>query len=126
MEDIILFCVEMGFSLIASVLVLVYLGSLLKQMLLDLCGTEERASFWLGFSKLIFIFLPLLTVVFFSNNDMPVSRVSAQMLRDTLSRILFGELAALCMVGYVIWKSISSKSVKEADEIVRSTAKEVS
>ncbi len=125
MEDIILFCVEVGFSLIASFLVLVYLGSLLRQMLIDLCGTEERASFWLGFSKLIFIFLPLLIVVFYSDNEMTVSRVTAQMLRETLSKVLFGELVALCMVGFVLWRSISSKSRYDKSAAVPSSAKGV-
>ena len=125
MEEIILFCIELGFSLATSIVVLVYLGTFLRQMLIDLCGNEERASFWLGFSKLIFIFLPLLIVVFFSENDIAVSKVSAQMLRDTLSKVLFGELVALCMVGYVLWKSIASKAKKESDTTIPSSAKEV-
>ena len=125
MTDIILFCAEVGFSLVASTFVLFYLGSLLKQILVDLCGTEERANFWLVFSKLVFLFLPLLIVVFNGSNKAIITGVTAQVLRDILSRVLIGELTALCMVGFVLWQSISSRSKKEKDPLSSLISKEV-
>ena len=114
MTDIILFCAEVGFSLAASALVLIYMGALLKRMLVDLCGTEERAAFWLGFSKLVFIFFPLLVVVFFGGKtEVAASSVTGQMLRDILARVLAGELTALCMVGYVLWQTIAAATKKD-------------
>ena len=36
-----------------------YLKSHLKAILIDLCGTERRADFWMAFSNVILILVPL-------------------------------------------------------------------
>lgn len=37
-----------------------YLKAHLKNLLVELCGTEERASFWLAFSNVTLVLVPLI------------------------------------------------------------------
>lgn len=125
MEDIILFCVEVVLSLAASIFILIYLGGLLKSMLDELCGTKERGAFWFGFSKLVFIFLPLLVVIYYGDGYCAKTGVTSQMLRDMASRVIFGELITLATIGFVLWRTISSKNRKEKQTSLNLPGKEV-
>jgi hypothetical protein len=50
--------------LLGSLIVVLYLGSHLRRLLTDMCGTEERAGFWTAFSKIILVLLPLICALF--------------------------------------------------------------
>ncbi|MDH3975588.1 MAG: hypothetical protein OEV42_15020 [Deltaproteobacteria bacterium] len=125
MEDLVLFGLEVGLSLAASIFVLIYLGGLLKSILTDLCGTEERADFWLGFSKLIFLFFPLLVVIFSSNHSLASTGITSQMLRSIISKVILGELVTLSIVGFVLWMTISTTPQEKSQESINTAKKEV-
>ena len=118
MGDLILFGLEVGLSLSASIFVLVYLGGLLKSMLTEVCGTEERADFWLGFSKLVFVFFPLLVVIYAGNYSWTSAGITSQMLRGITSKVILGELITLSIVGFVIWMSATSQGKEENEKEV--------
>jgi len=46
-------------TFITSLLVVAYLRSPLRAILTDLCGTVERANFWLAFSNVTLVLVPL-------------------------------------------------------------------
>jgi hypothetical protein len=52
-----------------------YLTSRLRGILIDLCGTERRADFWMAFSNVILILVPLVFAMQFhsaDDQDLPV------------------------------------------------------
>ncbi len=56
-----------GMTLVASILVVAYLRDSLHRMLTDICGTEERATFWRG----IFNVTAVLTPALIATNYLP-------------------------------------------------------
>ena len=92
---------------------------------MELCGTADRAGFWIGFTKLMFIFLPLMIVLLFSASDNIAPEHIIPQIRNILSRVLIGELITLCMVGYVIWKSIRTATMSAWEKFIQSTGVDV-
>ena len=84
---------------------------------------SDRAGFWMGFTKLMFLFLPLMIVLLFSNS-MDTEYIIPQ-IRNILSRVLIGELITICIVGYVIWKSIRTSTMSAWEKFVQSTGIDV-
>ena len=60
MNTIFAFLIEVVTTFVICVLIFRYLRPFLNRILVDLCGTEERAHFWTIFSSIILIGLPLL------------------------------------------------------------------
>ncbi len=58
MNDVAAFALDLALTLIAALLLTVYLGPSLLRILVDLCGTEERARFWLTFSRILLVGIP--------------------------------------------------------------------
>src|SRR3989338_4967752 len=88
MKALIIFGTEIGLAAIISLCIIFYLGKLLRTILVELCGTADRAGFWMGFTKLMFLFLPLMIVLLFSNS-MDTEYIIPQ-IRNILSRVLIG------------------------------------
>lgn len=125
MNGLILFGTEVGLSLVISLCIILYLGKLLRTILVELCGTADRAGFWMGFTKLMFMFLPLMIVLLFSAGDNIDTEHIISQIRNILSRVLIGELATLCMVGYVIWKSIRASTMSSWEKFIQNTGVDV-
>lgn len=60
MNAIFFFLLEVILTLAICMLVFRYLRPFLNRILVDLCGTEDRAQFWTVFSNIILVGLPLL------------------------------------------------------------------
>ena len=58
MNTIISFLVQILLTLILSSVIVSYIRPTLRKVLVDLCGTEERAQFWTAFSNVLLIGLP--------------------------------------------------------------------
>lgn len=101
MNTIITFLLEIILTLIVSVLIVGYLRLFLKKVLLDLCGTEDRAQFWTAFSNILLIGMPTI----FSLNYTPEA-ISAEDLFFEVARKLSGNvgafLFALIGVGLIV------------------------
>lgn len=54
------FLIGLGLTLGSAVLVVAYLQGPLKTILIDLCGTVERARFWTAFSNVTLTPVPLI------------------------------------------------------------------
>ena len=55
-----LFLVGIGITLLMSLTVVIYLMNPLRKILTELCGTRERADFWLAFSNVALMLTPLI------------------------------------------------------------------
>jgi hypothetical protein len=60
MNTISAFLLEIVITIAISALTFRYLKYFLNRVLIDLCGTEDRAQFWTVFSGIVLIGLPLL------------------------------------------------------------------
>jgi uncharacterized membrane protein YhaH (DUF805 family) len=54
------FLVDVGLVAVLSVGLVAYVKTHLKALLIELCGTAERASFWLAFSNVTLVLVPLI------------------------------------------------------------------
>ena len=60
MNTIFSFLIEVVLTLVISVLLVRYLRPYLRKVLIDLCGTEDRAQFWTAFSNILLIGMPII------------------------------------------------------------------
>lgn len=78
-----------------------YLRPHLRRILTDLCGTQERAQFWVAFSSILLVGLPLI----FSMGYNPMESSTAILFFDAASQVrinLFGFLLALLGIGFTV------------------------
>ena len=106
MNTLVLFLIEVLLCFAISVSLIYLLKPVLCDMLIDICGTETRAAFWVMFTQLMLIISPLLLVIYFAPTQDVLAINTAEALKDTLFRTLLGDFVALATIGVVIWKSI--------------------
>ncbi len=101
MNTIVSFLTQITITILIVSLIVGYLRPHLKKVLLDLCGTEERAQFWTVFSNILLIGLPLI----FALNYKPEFTNSENLffnLAGQLSDNLGGLMLALVCVGIIV------------------------
>ncbi len=95
------FGIELVLTVVAAFLLVYYLVSSLHRVLVDLCGTDDRARFWSVFTRILLIGAPAVAALGYR----PEQAGSAGFYFDItaqLSRNLTGLLAAVVAVGLVI------------------------
>jgi hypothetical protein len=60
MNTIGLYLIQLSTTLLIAAGLAAYLRPTLRRVLLDLCGTEERAQFWTSFSNIMLVALPVI------------------------------------------------------------------
>ena len=90
MNTILFFALQIFLTLIVVGLIVGYLRPFLKRILVDLCGTEDRAQFWTAFSNILLFGLPLL----FSLNFRPLAANNEELFFEVVSKIS-GNLGAM-------------------------------
>jgi hypothetical protein len=101
MNTLLSFGVQIVLTLFISMLLAGYLRPFLRNVLADLCGTEERAQFWTAFSTLLLIGMP----VIFALNYRPEATNTEELFFEVarkLSGNLGGLLVALISIGLMI------------------------
>ena len=81
--------------------VVTYFRSHLRRILVDLCGTTDRARFWEVFSCILLVGMPLI----FGMGYTPQDGETARLFFDAASQVrvnLFGFLVALAGIGFVV------------------------
>ena len=112
MNSLTLFLIEVVVCVGISSVVVSLLKPLLREILVDTCGNQTRAEFWVMFTQLMLIIAPLLIVIYFAPTKEIVHINVVEVIQDTLFRSLLGDFLALAMIGRVISKSIDT--LKEA------------
>lgn len=101
MNSIISFSLEVILTLIIFSLIVAYLRPFLRRILVDLCGTEERAQFWTAFSNILLIGLPLIIALAYR----PEANTGEDLFFDVVGRLsgnLAGFLVALIGIGMFV------------------------
>ena len=78
-----------------------YMRPFLKRILVDLCGTEERAQFWTVFSNILLVGLPLLISLMYQPKVSQTEELFFELTHRT-SGNLFGFMFALIAVGFIV------------------------
>ena len=100
MNIIITFSIEIAITLLIVIFVLAYLRPFLRRILLDLCGTEDRAQFWTTFTNIVLLSLPMISALGFSPTTSLSNTVLvvAHQLKSNLLSFIFG----LAFIGSVL------------------------
>jgi len=101
MNTIVSFLAQLAITFLIVFLIVGYLRPHLRKVLVDLCGTEERAQFWTAFSNILLIGLPVIFAMNyrpeFSNTEDLFFNVAGK-----LSGNLGGLLLALVCIGIIV------------------------
>jgi len=101
MNIIVSFVIEVALTLVIAALLVRYLRPFLRKVLIDLCGTEERAQFWMAFSNILLIGMPVIFALSYSPETWNTEELFFEIARK-LSGNLGGMLFALIVFGFVI------------------------
>lgn len=114
MNTLSLFILEVVICLGISLGLILVLTPLLREVLVETCGTQKRAAFWVTFTQLMLVMSPLLIVVFFAPTNPHLQINIAREVQQTLFRALLGDFIALASIGRVIWRSVSNADKEHA------------
>jgi hypothetical protein len=96
----------LGVSVAISLAVVIYMRPHLRTILTELCGTRERAAFWVAFSNVTLCLSPLLFAIRQwperPEADPPVSQLGGQ-----IGAAIGGLLVAVVALGIVIGKFVN-------------------
>jgi len=101
MNSIVSFLIQMALTFILAFLIVGYLRPFLRKILIDLCGTEERAQFWTAFSNILLIGMPLIFALNYKPETGNTEDLFFEVTRK-LSGNLGGLLFALIVIGVVV------------------------
>ena len=101
MSTILSYLIEVLVTLLVCALIVAYLRPFLKKVLIDLCGTEDRAQFWTAFANILLIGLPMILAVAYRPEAMMLEEFFFS-ITGKLSVNLSGMLFALVGVGMVV------------------------
>lgn len=101
MNTILLYLIQIALTGAICIGVIVYLRKHLRRILIDLCGSEDRADFWMAFSSIFLVGWPVVIGMGYS----PIAKEAEVMFFDAANQIrlnLSGFLLAFFGVGCVI------------------------
>jgi hypothetical protein len=93
-----LFAIEVGISLTASALLAAAITRPLRRLLVDVCGTRERANFWVVYCDAMIFIAPLVASVAFGKSG-ELSAPSVAFYKAALGSALSGVFVALAAIG---------------------------
>ena len=106
----ILFLAGVALTLVASVSIVTYLRTPLRTILLELCGTKERAVFWVAFSNVTIVLAPLIFAMQYVPEFKPGTTAVLE-LATQLKWGLAGLLSGVVILGWVLSRSIRCQPV---------------
>lgn len=112
MSPLALFLIEVGICVVASTLVTAFLTRPLRRLLIDACGTPERANFWVVYSDAMIFIAPLVVVLVFGRSS-DLHAPTLPFYKAALGSALAGVFVALSAVGLQVAKMLPRRVEKE-------------
>ena len=101
MNEITIFLIGLGITAFISFLIVIYFKPHLKKMMLELNGDKERpANFWVAYTTIILILVPLIFAIWIVPDDRDVNvffQISKQ-----LKWSLMGLVTSIVIIGIII------------------------
>jgi hypothetical protein len=95
------FLVDLALTVLICTAIVLYLARHLRSLLIELCGTAERANFWMAFSNVTLVLVPLIFALDyrpeFGPDKLVVFEVAAQ-----LKYALIGFIATLGALSVIL------------------------
>jgi hypothetical protein len=113
MSPLWLFLIEVGISILSSTLATGFLHARLRRLLIDACGTVERANFWLVYSDAMMFIAPLVVTVIFGKSS-HVYAPTLPFFKAALGSALFGIFVALAALGLQLARMLPRRLDDEA------------
>lgn len=101
MNSILVYTIQLIITVLISIVAVIYLRYSLYRVLVDLCGTEDRAKFWIHFATIVLIGIPLTFGMGFNPRETIADKVFFEAAAQIRSN-LWGFLMALLGLGAVI------------------------
>jgi hypothetical protein len=101
MNIIWIYLLQIAITAATSVAMVAYFRPYLRRVLVDLCGTQERAQFWVVFSSILLVGVPLI----FGMGYHPEEGAPGMLFFDAASQVranLLGFLLALLGIGFFV------------------------
>jgi uncharacterized membrane protein YhaH (DUF805 family) len=99
------FLTDITLAVIISVGIVAYVKGHLRTLLIELCGTTERASFWLAFSNVTLVLVPLIFVLDYKPEFGPdktlIFEMATQLKYAIIGFVIALSALALAMLRYV-------------------------
>lgn len=99
------FLTDVGLVGVLSVGLVAYVKTHLKTLLIELCGTEERASFWLAFSNVTLVLVPLIFALDYKPEFGPDRNFVYEMATQ-LKHAIIGFVIALSSLAVILFRFI--------------------
>lgn len=99
MNALFYFALQIVVSLSISGIVVAMVTPVLRPVLEDLCGTSDRARFWVRYANMILFLFPMLIVVAFGDVDMGLPLMLVALLKRVVGGAVCGLLLALLVLG---------------------------
>ena len=99
------FLLDVALTTLLFVGIVAYIKKHLKTLLLELCGTTERASFWLAFSNVALVLVPLIFALDYKLEFGPEKTAIFEMATQ-LKYALVGFVITLCSLALILFRFI--------------------
>lgn len=101
------FLTDVVLIVLACVGIVAYVSKHLGTLLIELCGTAERANFWLAFSNVALVLVPLIFAMSYRLESGPDTSVVFEM-AEQFKYGLVGFVITLCVLAILLFRSIPS------------------
>lgn len=95
---------QIAIPLLAGIGVAAYLRQVTRVLLVDLCGTDDRANFWVRTTGILLTGTPLALVLVFGHSGDEIAL--AEIIRQAATLSLIGILLAVAFLARLIWKQV--------------------
>lgn len=102
-------------SLALAMMAVAVLARPLRVLLVDICGTEQRARFWTLYACILVMMAPLLVVSVPGLLDAAVNIGLGAVLQRAVFYSLVGIIGALLVMGYAVWKPVAVMASRGRD-----------
>ena len=115
MSASVLFVCGLAVTLATSISVVIYLRAPLQKILIELCGTTERAAFWTAFSNVALTVVPVIFAMQYHPEAVGTSPVAFQ-LADQMKWGLIGLVLSITVLAWVLSRFIPRAPAPSASE----------
>jgi len=101
MTAILIYAIQLAITIAACLLLAAYIRPVLRRVLIDLCNTEERATFWTMFSNIMLVVLPTI----FGMGFRPEANTAVDSFFEIAGQLrvnLLGFIMSLIAIGFAV------------------------
>lgn len=103
MQSLLALFLQIAIPLLAGIAVTAHLRQVTRVLLVDLCGTDDRANFWVRTTGILLTGTPLALVLIFGHGG---ESALAEIIRQAAMLSLVGILLAVAFLARLIWKRV--------------------